>query len=194
MKLLIFDTETTGLPKMKLLKETVEFWPFMVQFSFLLFDIDSYSYQEFDYVIKCPTPIENDHIHGITSSMNKQRGFDFADIYPIFEECYKQADLCIGHNLSFDIEMLRAECFRIGKEFVMDIPSYCTMKSSTKLCALPNMKWPTLLELHRHLFQESPSDLHNSMIDVWACLRCYIKIMYQYDITDKIKKIKLILK
>jgi len=194
MKLLIFDTETTGLPKMKLLKETVEFWPFMVQFSFLLFDIDTYAYQEFDYVIKCPAPIENDHIHGITSSMNKQRGFDFADIYPIFVECYKQADLCIGHNLSFDIEMLRAECFRIGKEFCMDIPSYCTMKSCTALCALPNNKWPTLLELHRHLFQESPSDLHNSMIDVWACLRCYIKIMYQYDITDKIKKIKLILK
>jgi len=194
MKLLVFDTETTGLPKMKLLRETVEFWPYMVQFSFLLFDIDTYSYQEFDYVIRCPVPIENDHIHGITSSMNEKRGFAFSDIYPIFQECYKQADLCIGHNLSFDIDMLRAECLRIDKVFVMDIPSYCTMKSTTTMCALPNMKWPTLLQLHQHLFQESPSELHNSMIDVWACLRCYIKIMYQIDLTDKIKKIKTLLK
>jgi DNA polymerase III epsilon subunit-like protein len=194
MKLLVFDTETTGLPKMKLLRETVEFWPYMVQFSFLLFDIDTYTYQEFDYVIKCPVPITNDFIHGITSTRNIKVGYEFSDIYPIFEECYKQANLCIGHNLSFDIEMVRAECFRIGKEFIMDIPSYCTMKSTTAICGLPNNKWPTLLELHRHLFKESPSDLHNSMIDVWACLRCYIKVMYQYDITDKIKKIKTILR
>jgi DNA polymerase-3 subunit alpha len=194
MKFLVFDTETTGLPKMKLLRETVEFWPNMVQFSFLLIDIDTYAYQEYDYVIKCPVPITNDFIHGITSTRNAKVGYDFSDIYPIFKECYKQADLCIGHNLSFDIEMLRAECFRIGEEFIMDIPTYCTMKSTTAICNLPNKKWPTLLELHRHLFQESPSDLHNSMIDVWACLRCYIKVMYQYDITDKIKKIKNILR
>jgi len=195
MRLLVFDTETTNKPpSIKLLPETVDYWPFIVQWSFLLFDTDTYKYTEYDYVIQCKVPIENDHIHGITTSMNHQIGYSFSSIYPIFDECMKQADLLIGHNIDFDINMIQAECFRNNISFMCTKPTYCTMKTTTHICALPKMKWPTLKELHFHLFQETPSNLHNSMIDVWTCARCYLKIMNQIDILEKIKKIRILLK
>jgi DNA polymerase III epsilon subunit-like protein len=183
MRLLVFDTETTDKPpSITLLPETVEFWPSIVQWSFVLFDTDTYKYTEYDYVIQCNVPIENDHIHGITTSMNKQMGYSFSFIFPIFEECMKQADLLIGHNIEFDLNMIKTECYRHNLTFTCTKPTYCTMKTTTKICALPRMKWPTLKELHFHLFQETPTNLHNSMIDVWTCLRCYLKIMNQTDL------------
>lgn len=195
MHLLVFDTETTNKPpSIKLLPETVEYWPYIVQWSFVLFDTDTYKYTEYDYVIHCSVPIENDHIHGITTSMNQQIGYPFASIFPIFEECMKQADLLIGHNLEFDLKMIQAECFRNDLTFTIEKPTYCTMKTTTKLCALPKYKWPTLKELHFHLFQETPTNLHNSMIDVWACLRCYLKIMNQTDLLEDIKKLKIVMR
>jgi len=195
MRLLVFDTETTNKPpSITLLPETVDFWPSIVQWSFVLFDTDTYKYTEYDYVIQCNVPIENDHIHGITTSMNKQLGYSFSFIFPIFEECMKQADLLIGHNIEFDLNMIKAECFRNNLTFTCTKPTYCTMKNTTRLCALPKFKWPTLKELHFHLFQETPSNLHNSMIDVWACLRSYLKIMTQKDLLDDIKKLKIVLK
>ena len=195
MRLLVFDTETTNKPpSIKLLPETVEYWPYIVQWSFVLFDTDTYKYSEFDYVIECNVPIENDHIHGITTSMNKQIGYSFSFIFPIFEECVKQADLLIGHNIDFDLNMIKAECYRHKLPFALTKPFYCTMKTTTRICALPKMKWPTLKELHFHLFQETPTNLHNSMIDVWACLRCYLKIMNQIDLLEDIKKLRLLMK
>jgi len=32
------------------------------------------------------------------------------------------------------------------------------------------------------------------MIDVWACLRCYLKIMTQKDLLEEIKKLRLLMK
>jgi hypothetical protein len=37
------------------------------------------------------------------------------------------------------------------------------------------MKFPTLCELYMHLFHKTPENLHNSMMDVLVCLRCYLK-------------------
>ena len=192
MKLLVFDTETTNLPpKLPLLEETLELWPHIVQFSFLLFDTDTYKYTEYDYVIQSSVSIKNDHIHGITNSMNKVRGFAFDDIYPIFDLCVQQADIVIGHNIQFDIKMLQAECMRKKITFSFEKPIYCTMMASTRLCNLPNYKWPKLEELHRHLFQEEAKHLHNSMIDVIVCLRCYLWMMCHVDVCQKIKKLKI---
>ena len=189
MKLLVFDTETTGLPpKVPVLKETMELWPMIVQLSFMLFDTETNKYAEHDFVITADAEITNDHIHGITTSMNKARGFPFKAVYSIFKECLHQCDLLIGHNIRFDINMLHVECLRNDLSWNLVKPSYCTMMATTKMCNLN--KWPKLSELHQHLFHEEAENLHNSMIDVIVCLRCYLKIMYNIDICCLIKKLK----
>ena len=45
-------------------------------------------------------------------------------------------------------------------------------------------KWPTLLEFHKHLFKTIPENLHNSIVDVLVCLRCYLKSCKRITIED----------
>jgi hypothetical protein len=37
-------------------------------------------------------------------------------------------------------------------------------------------KFPRLSELHQKLFGNIPENLHDSMVDTMACLRCYMKM------------------
>ena len=76
----------------------------------------------------------------------------------------------------------------------------CTMESCTNMCAIvfpssqsnpqpdsPQMaryKWPTLLELHKHLFMQEPNNLHNSIVDCMVCLRCFLKVYANYHMED----------
>lgn len=46
-------------------------------------------------------------------------------------------------------------------------------------------KWPTLLEFHQHLFNSVPENLHNSIVDVLVCLRCFLKSFKRIVIEDE---------
>jgi DNA polymerase III epsilon subunit-like protein len=46
------------------------------------------------------------------------------------------------------------------------------------------VKFPKLSELHQYLFGYVPDNLHNSMMDVLVCLRCFLKIRCCYAIPD----------
>jgi len=190
---LIFDTETTGLPpKHRVIhNDTLQDWPHIVQFSFILFDTETLKLTEYDYIIKAPfVPEESTKIHGITESLNREQGFPFLCVYDIFKLCLDQCDVLIGHNVSFDINMLEVECLRNKMTFNVTKPVVCTMKSTTQLCNLPQLKWPTLNELHRTLFNTSVLHLHNSIVDVIICLRCYYWLVYKKDLFELVKKYK----
>lgn len=46
-------------------------------------------------------------------------------------------------------------------------------------------KFPQLKELHQVLFGNIPENLHNSLIDVLVCLRCFLKIRCCVDVPEK---------
>ncbi len=46
------------------------------------------------------------------------------------------------------------------------------------------VKFPKLSELHNYLFGYVPENLHNSMMDVLVCLRCFLKIRCCYSLPD----------
>jgi len=46
------------------------------------------------------------------------------------------------------------------------------------------------MELYKHLFGIIPDGLHNSMIDVLACLRCYGKMTLNVDLLEESKSLK----
>lgn len=46
-------------------------------------------------------------------------------------------------------------------------------------------KYPRLSELHQILFGNVPENLHNSMMDVLVCLRCFLKIRCCLEVPDR---------
>ncbi len=218
MKIAVFDTETTGLPKTKTIDElSLNLWPYIVQFSYVIYDTEiNKIIKTVDLVIKIPENInisdEVSDIHGITNFISQSSQYKIEDALIHFSNDYLNynIDLIVGHNLIFDINMLKIELMReinnknnfINKrqfsqllDNLNDINQdskelYCTMQKSLELCNLKTknkygkeyLKFPKLNELHVKLFNSSPKNLHNSLNDVLICLRCYFMLEYKVDI------------
>ena len=77
MRVLVFDTETTGLPRTKFLDGgNLHLWPYIVQFSYVILDISSNELIRVkDTIVKIPSnitiPEETTKIHGITNEITK---------------------------------------------------------------------------------------------------------------------------
>lgn len=89
----------------------------------------------------------------------------------------------VAHNKSFDMFLIRIALRRYGlltddmDAWWKALPTFCTMKATTNLCALPGkrggFKWPKLIEAYRHAFGEDFSGQHDAMADVKACARLH---------------------
>jgi DNA polymerase III epsilon subunit-like protein len=203
----IFDTETTGLPKSLIMtNEMLHLWPYIVQFSYIVYDTDEKKILEIrDYIIKIPVDIvistESTNIHGITNEITEKNGVEINGVLTEFIEWCDKSDLIVAHNVEFDYKMVSVEFMRLinnvsasydnfYKKFKYYKKFLCTMKTSVELCNIKAVsrqgkeyvKFPTLLELHKHLFVYEPKNLHNSMNDVLVCLRCFYKIKFGSDL------------
>lgn len=151
-------------------------------------------------------PEEVVKLTGITKEICKNEGINILQAFIDLHDAYMLAGTIVAHNIEFDRRMIKVElqrnyrnierlipyCLRLFDsvyEEIAGMNSYCTMKNGVKLCNLittpigvtgelkkPFVKWPRLSELYHHLFQETPENLHNSMVDVLACMRCYLKM------------------
>jgi len=204
MKLLIFDTETTGLPigRNTSIIATNK-WPYIVQLSYLLYDTTNNTViEQLDTLINIQSPViipqDAINIHGITNEMCKENGRDIKEILENFNNVLLQADQIVAHNLQFDKSMLLVEFIRnrLTNNFTtsnLPIPEFCTMQHSIELCSIMRInkygtsykKYPKLIELYQKLFNETPSGLHNAMADVIVCLRCYCKMQLDIDILEQ---------
>ena len=99
MRVLIFDTETTGLPTDKnALYTEHEKWPHIVQLSFVVYDTDRRkSITTQDYIIKIPDDVEISEesiaVHGITRSISKRKGVPISLAMEEFQEYLKISDI-----------------------------------------------------------------------------------------------------
>lgn len=213
MRVLVFDTETTGLPQTKILNpDTLHQWPTIVQFSYIIYDLSLNDIVESkDYVIKVPENIliseESSKIHGITNEISSKKGILVDEVLNEFFYYLKDVDWIIGHNVSFDINMIKVELLRIiyNKKLITQqlkmykydlhfITNYknicCTLQDSIQFCNIqaidkfgrPYLKYPKLVELHQKLFDSSPSNLHNSFNDILVTLRCFMKLKHDSDL------------
>lgn len=201
MKLLIFDTETTGLPPERHTPLiTTARWPYIVQLSYILYDTETNCIiKSVDTLIKLPSevyvPEESTKIHGITQKMCQEQGRNIKEVLLEFNDALLDADKLIAHNLQFDKNILIVEFIRnrLTNNFTYNnvtIPEFCTMLNSIDLCSLYRTnnigkqykKYPKLVELHQKLFNETPNGLHNAMVDVITSLRCYYKMQFDIDV------------
>ena len=188
-------------------------YPHIIQFSFVVYNLVTQNIdRKCNFYIKIAPEIEISEkiteITGITREMCDLNGVSISLALEIFYDCYMLCDTVVAHNYSFDSTVLKAEIFRnsknvsyccrnlfniiIDKEY--NIESFCTMRYGTNICDIMKIKkdgksyykkWPTLLELYEFLFKETPNNLHNSMVDVLVCLRCYLKMRKQKEYNSK---------
>ena len=201
MKYLIFDTETTGLPLTR--NTTSGKWykkyPHIVQISWIMYDSDKNQCIDIqDFIVKIPDDVEisekSTSIHGISKEISQKKGTTIEDILPLFSIMLNHCDMIIGHNIEFDINMIRAEFLRNNyiDPFILEKHKqvYCTMKHSIELCKIEALsrygntyyKWPKLIELHNFLFHTTPKNLHNSLTDIYVTLRCFYKMLFDIDL------------
>ena len=219
MLVLVFDTETNGLPKhMRAVPNSSNFidWPKIVQLSYLLYDTDAKKIVlTRNYIIRVPNISEESiKIHGITNEISQQEGIPIKCALNAFIENMKLADMVVAHNVEFDQKVIIAELYSIMLDEIHDSywvnaigmmtysqKYYCTMQESIDLCNIKAFtkvekkeykKFPSLLELCRHLFGYEPKGLHNAMNDVIICFRCFYKMRFGVDICEESEDIKTI--
>ena len=208
MKVLVFDTETTGLPEKRntSILET-EKWPYIVQISWVAYDTETESYEMEDHIIDCGVdiPQESVNIHGISKKISERKGENLWEVMNKFDAALINCDMVIGHNISFDKRVYMVEAIRNRRRqyFTRDgvrKPEYCTMKKSKEICNIMKtnskgetyLKYPSLSELHDKLFGFIPKGTHDSMADVLITLRCFIMLEGKIDVTKSNRNLKRI--
>lgn len=203
MKVLVFDTETTGLPEENNISILDTFrWPYIVQLSFIYYDSEiNHVIDYYDNVIKLPDnitiPEDSINIHGITNEAMREKGISIRKALKKFNDILKDSDIVVGHNISFDKRMIMVECIRnkISQYFTRGEnkkPEFCTMKNSKNICKIKIVNFkgeeyfknPKLSELYTFIFKEEPNNLHNSFVDVLLCSRSYFMITENKDIIN----------
>lgn len=184
---LIFDTETTGLPKNFNAPLTdSDNWPRMVQIAWQLHDEKGNLVENEDYIIKpegFDIPYNSYKIHGISTKMAMSEGISLEEVLFKFSEVLKQTKVGVGHNIEFDYNIVGAEFVRKNLEnSLIKIPSADTMKLGTNYCELSGgrngkYKSPKLTELYEKLFHKKFDEAHNAAADVNATAQIFFEMM-----------------
>ena len=185
---LIFDTETTGLPKNWNAPITdVENWPRCVQIAWQLHDRTGKLIEHEDYLIRPKgfnIPYDAEQVHGISTELATEEGQDLEYVLGRFNEALSRSTHLVGQNLGFDLNIMGCEFYRSGIETPLGaIPVLDTCTENTaELCQIPGgrygkFKLPTLTELHEKLFEEPFEEAHNATADVEATARCFLELI-----------------
>ncbi len=183
MRILIFDTETSGLDPQ---------WNVILQLSYQIVDSDSWTTQKtinhyFSWPENkarvSPSAIE---VNGLTEDF--LAGKELSNRKSALEEFVNDKDSCellVAHNLEFDKKFIIASCHEEGVKFANSgwAQSYDTMKRMTSYCQIPKnwgsgYKWPSLTELADCLcIGYSNISLHDSSGDVELTKLCFERIV-----------------
>ncbi len=185
---LIFDTETTGLPKKwKAPITDTDNWPRCIQIAWQLHNELGQLIESEDYLITPEgfnIPYDAEQIHGISTQLAQEKGLPLLDVLEKFNNALSKTKFVVGQNVGFDLNIMGCEFYRMGIETQLSsLPLLDTCTEVTaQLCQLPGgrggkFKLPTLTELHQHLFGKAFGDAHNATADVEATTRCFLELV-----------------
>ena len=185
---LIFDTETTGLPKnFKAPITDTDNWPRCVQIAWQIHDEWGNFIENKDFLVQpegFTIPFEAQQIHGISTQLAVDQGVSLSDVLEEFNRALSKSKFVVGQNIDFDLNVMGSEFYRKGVETLLNkLPSLDTCTETTaQLCQLPGgrggkFKYPKLGELHEHLFATSFAEAHNATADVEATTRCFLELV-----------------
>lgn len=177
MRMLFFDTETTGLKPGQI-----------GQLSYIIVDTDrGLIARNYFFKVKEVDPSAS-AVTGLTKEKLDilSEGKVFGDYIDEILEDFNSVDLLIAHNMDFDMKFINAEFERCGVYFNAPL-CFCSMKYYTDICKIPNpnpryggYKFPRLEEvinfmgieddkvkdLCNKLYKETSIDFHDSRYDI----------------------------
>jgi DNA polymerase III epsilon subunit-like protein len=157
---ILLDTETTGFSNNDI----------VLQLSYIVFNDYEILKTYNQYVKINPTvKITNSSIHGITKEICAN-GVCIEDVIQRYISDLKYCKAIIGHNIHFDIRMLKNELNRlkISTIIIDNIKNEDTMTLHGKRIKLS--------ELYLKLFNEPMMNAHNALYDVLATYKIYKKL------------------
>lgn len=192
--ILVYDTETTGLPDFKV-RSSDPSQSHIVQLALLLLDDEGREIKAESMIVKpdgWTIPPETTAIHGISQERAMDEGVHESDAVTAFLLMQGAAAIRVAHNESFDRRIMRIALTRLAMErdFIAAIearPSYCTCNAATPIVKLPptermlnasftGPKPPKLEECMRHFFGEDLPGAHDAPVDARACARLYLHL------------------
>ncbi len=191
---LIFDTETTGLPKRWDAPITdTDNWPRAIQIAWQLHDAMGNCIEHQDYLIKPEgfnIPYDAEKIHGISTELAQEQGVPLEEVLEKFNTALSKTKFVVGQNVKFDLNIMGAEFVREDiANPLQELPVLDTCTEHTaSLCQIPGgrggkFKLPTLTELHQYLFNQPFAEAHNATADVEATTRCFLELIRKEQYT-----------
>jgi DNA polymerase-3 subunit alpha len=193
---LIFDTETTGLPKrFNAPVSDSDNWPRCIQIAWQLHDAMGNLIEHQDYLVQPEgfnIPFDAEKIHGISTELATAEGISLEEVAEKFQAALSKTKFLVGQNVGFDLNIMGAEFFRLGIENPLPklpVLDTCT-EITAQLCQIPGgrggkFKLPTLTELHEYLFSEPFAEAHNATADVEATTRCFLELVRRRIFTNE---------
>jgi len=185
---LIFDTETTGLPRnwAAPISDT-DNWPRCIQIAWQLHDAMGNLIEHQDYLVQPEgfnIPYDAERIHGISTELAQAQGIPLSEVLEKFNTALSKAKFIVGQNVGFDVNIMGCEFYRLGVNSPMatlPVLDTCT-EVTAELLKLPGgrggrFKLPTLTELHSYLFNVPFAEAHNATADVEATTRCFLELI-----------------
>lgn len=174
MKFLLFDTETTGLPKSREPAiKAADNWPHLVSIAWMVVENDKILKSEYHIVRPLwDIPADSVKIHGISKEKALAEGSPLSEVMMKFLE--EEHDMMIAHNMNFDYNVLiNAIMWDLKLVVPPDFkPRFCTMEAMRNIMCLPfangrGYKPPKLSELYEYVTNRPVQklQLHNSMYD-----------------------------
>lgn len=180
---LIFDIETTGLPKVwDAPVEEFDNWPNILEIAWQLFNDRKELINEKSFIIRPDKYEISEEIESLTGISNKEAMENGIPIWAALQDflsiLIKFKPILVAHNSEFDVKVVEAHL--IHNKFSSSLKPYgkiCTMKESTFFCKLPNFKYPKLNELYEVLFLTPPTNLHRALDDVRTTSKSFFKLI-----------------
>ena len=185
MFVLVFDIETNGLPKSR--KYPFNFTNFdnarMLELAYVIINTEGEIVKEVSHLIKhdIEINIQNSHIHGIDMDMIQQYGANIEEVLDQLHINLENVDTIVAHNIEFDFNILLSELYRKYQKYMKTIGllytknKVCTMMKGKKYMRIP--KFPKLVDLYKHIFNEDYEQKHRALDDVMLCTKCYIEML-----------------
>ena len=197
MSYTVFDTETTGLPKTRQppSEDNLECWDEcrILSIAAITYSSRGRELSRFYTVIKPDGfKVAATEVHGITEEEANTNGIPFEEAYKKFVEMTHNSQKIIGHNLKFDIGVLKAETIRRNLDFspIEKLTPVCTLDLVKKWYGKPKR----LVVIYEELFGKEFEGAHNALFDTQACAEVYAVIKDDPRKYKPIPQKKIILK